>query len=54
MKKAAGDPRKSVTTTRDNIQGKLLGANVKEISIEKFREAKYTPIPYKLNGKISE
>lgn len=56
MKKDApvGSRKSVVTTTRDNIQGKLLGANVKEISIEKFRDAKSIPSVYKLNGKLSE
>ncbi|KAL4460039.1 hypothetical protein ABPG74_003565 [Tetrahymena malaccensis] len=55
MSKPSQSQRKSITTTtRDNIQGKLLGTNVKEINVEKFRDAKYTPIPYKLNGKLTD
>lgn len=31
---------------KDNITSKLLGTNVNEINIEKFREIKYQPPPY--------
>ena len=38
---------------KDHITSKLLGANVDEISVEKFRNNKQT-IDYKVNGKLND
>ncbi|KAM3130099.1 hypothetical protein pb186bvf_017805 [Paramecium bursaria] len=43
---------KSSTTNNQQIQSKLLGANVNEINIEKFRDLKSNN-PYQLNGKLT-
>lgn len=42
---------KSSTTNNQQIQSKLLGANVNEINIEKLRESK-AALNYNLNGKL--
>lgn len=39
---------------KDNIQSRLLGTNVNEINIEKFRDPEEKKANYNLNGKLNE
>lgn len=47
--------RNSVTNKKDNISSRLLGTNVNEISIEKFRDPNPPKVNYKLpNGRLND